>query len=165
MDIFKKLRKAQSDYKAATAGLGAELKEFLKGLIAQFPELEAISWTQYTPGFNDGDPCYFQLGEIYVAFKGLNAEDEKNEESWNARLEEVFGSTDYGYDTEAYVEGRELYLWGAYCKNEAFNKAFNDLETELRNAKKLLESEFGDGVQVFVLSSGKVVVEYYECGY
>ena len=165
MDIFKKLRKAQSDYAAATKGLGAELKELLKSLIAQFPELEAITWTQYTPGFNDGDPCYFRLGEVYVAFKGLNAGDDKDEDKWNARLEEVFGSTDYGYDTEAYVDGKELYLWGAYCKNQTLNKALEDLDKELRNAKSLLESEFGDGVQVFVLSSGKVVVEYYDCGY
>lgn len=29
-------------------------------------EIAAIGWAQYTPYFNDGDPCIFHIGEVYV---------------------------------------------------------------------------------------------------
>jgi hypothetical protein len=35
------------------------LKEEFAGLFEEFPDLESIGWVQYTPGFCDGDPCYF----------------------------------------------------------------------------------------------------------
>lgn len=33
------------------------LKETFQDYFTKFPELAAIMWTQYTPSFNDGDPC------------------------------------------------------------------------------------------------------------
>lgn len=30
------------------------------------PEVTAIYWAQYTPYFNDGDPCVFSVGEVCV---------------------------------------------------------------------------------------------------
>ncbi len=40
------------------------MSEGLKGLFEEYPFLGAIAWAQYTPYFNDGDPCVFSTGEI-----------------------------------------------------------------------------------------------------
>lgn len=42
----------------------AVLMDVFKEAFKDIPELKTIAWTQYTPSFNDGDPCYFILGDI-----------------------------------------------------------------------------------------------------
>jgi hypothetical protein len=39
------------------------LAEGLAAFFAEHPDEKAVAWTQYTPSFNDGDPCTFQLNE------------------------------------------------------------------------------------------------------
>lgn len=41
-------------------------------MFAKYPELKTISWTQYTPYFNDGDPCTFRANTEYP---DINDED------------------------------------------------------------------------------------------
>lgn len=36
----------------------------LKEVFEELPWLEALRWEQYTPYFNDGDPCNFMVGEF-----------------------------------------------------------------------------------------------------
>lgn len=48
-----------------------EQKELTDGFIQKLDEMFAkgathVKWEQYTPYFNDGDPCNFGLGEWYV---------------------------------------------------------------------------------------------------
>lgn len=50
--------------KELTAGLQAKLAELTKVAFEENPRLRAICWTQYTPYFNDGEPCEFRMGEI-----------------------------------------------------------------------------------------------------
>lgn len=42
------------------------LKTFIDGLFLAFPWFGAITWTQYTPYWNDGDECTFGVNDIYV---------------------------------------------------------------------------------------------------
>lgn len=51
-------------------------------LFAKHPELETISWTQYTPYFMDGDTCYFSANTEYAEINGEEIEwddDKKNQ--------------------------------------------------------------------------------------
>ena len=43
----------------------ASLKEAFKEVFDKFPSITAFVWTQYTPYFNDGEPCEFSVGEVY----------------------------------------------------------------------------------------------------
>ena len=47
-----------------------ELASALRAVVER-PEVAAVRWRQYTPYFNDGDPCVFGVGEIGVAFIDL----------------------------------------------------------------------------------------------
>lgn len=46
-----------------------KMQESAKDLFSRFweenPKIHAIVWTQYTPYFNDGETCYFRVGEMY----------------------------------------------------------------------------------------------------
>lgn len=53
----------------------AAMKEAFKEVFDKHPSIESIYWTQYTPYFNDGDPCYFRMGEYEVEY----LEDEEDE--------------------------------------------------------------------------------------
>lgn len=77
-----------SDVKTRIAELEAKTKE-IGNLIKQFNEnvikeivpliqdfikennLEAVAWSQYSPYFNDGDPCTFSINEIYYVKSGI----------------------------------------------------------------------------------------------
>lgn len=52
------------------------MKEFegtIKGVFMEVfeihPEIERISWCQFTPYFNDGDPCVFDIHDIHFLTK------------------------------------------------------------------------------------------------
>ena len=57
--------------------------DLVTGRVVQFfnehPEVEQIRWTQYIPGFNDGDPCLFSLGDVELKFVG---EEEFSDFDW-----------------------------------------------------------------------------------
>jgi hypothetical protein len=54
------------------AALGGAFKE----LFDKHPKLESVTWTQYTPHFNDGDACVFSVnGFESVLYDGAQRED------------------------------------------------------------------------------------------
>ena len=42
------------------------MKELFVEFFKQFPDVKALRWTQYTPQFNDGEPCVFNVNDIEV---------------------------------------------------------------------------------------------------
>lgn len=78
MPTKDELKAAQEACKAEIKKLQADLtvknKEYFevaaKDVFEQYPKLESFGWTQYTPHFNDGDPCRFRVnaypGEMYI---------------------------------------------------------------------------------------------------
>lgn len=53
-----------------------KFKEFFSTFWEQNPAIKAIIWTQYTPYFNDGEPCEFSVNDPYYT----NAEGEDLDE-------------------------------------------------------------------------------------
>jgi hypothetical protein len=64
---------------AALAGAFAEVFE-------KYPQLESVTWTQYTPHFNDGDACVFCVREFHAAkYDGK----EHEEPAWDWKSNEL----------------------------------------------------------------------------
>lgn len=63
------LNKMQEDFVEQKKMLCNKFKGSFETLVKQFfecvPEIKAIAWTQYTPYFNDGDTCTFNVNSIY----------------------------------------------------------------------------------------------------
>lgn len=65
------------------------IEDFVAALdeLFAFPEVEAVRWSQYTPSFNDGDPCVFTTGEWTVKLTGLEDDSEEGYERGGFRCE------------------------------------------------------------------------------
>lgn len=53
------------------------LKEATSEIFEKFPTLENFSWTQYTPYFNDGEPCEFCIHADYPSATFAGEEEDE----------------------------------------------------------------------------------------
>jgi hypothetical protein len=60
-DICKREADACAAYDLITKGICKEFTDWLQSIIKADPGIQAISWKQYAPYFNDGDPCTFSV--------------------------------------------------------------------------------------------------------
>jgi hypothetical protein len=163
--------------------------EFLAALdvVLDLPGVEAVRWQQYTPYFNDGEPCEFNVYDFLVRIVG-DADD-------SGDYEDGFRSSlyDYGKHTTYADRPRDNtynYRWGTpeYEKARAAERAWSDkyfaadnrifldipggsayaIEEALGNLNRqssafeaVLESSFGDHAEVTATKAG-FNVEYYE---
>lgn len=143
-DVAQQIKKTIEDAQTkAKEALVAELKD----VFVRHPELKVIKWTQYTPGFNDGDPCYFTIGDVSAAnYMDINHYGEwEGDEDEEPEDLEVF-SLDYNVPKK-------------YKDLEPLGKFINS-----KTGKDVLEFMFGDGVTVVVTADG-VDTDEYDCGY
>lgn len=111
-------------------GLGkTQLKTLFKEYFDAHPEVYGFEWDQYTPHFNDGEPCEFGLHGCYI-FK----------------TKEVFE------DGETYNVSEEH----ADLVEESWNDEPCDM---LEGIEEILQEVFGDGVKVRVTRTKMEVVE------
>lgn len=70
---YRECRARMAELKKRNKNIGKEVfKDSCKSLFEQNPEIKSFEWRQYTPGWNDGDPCTFRgySNDPYV--NGLN---------------------------------------------------------------------------------------------
>lgn len=85
-DALDRVKAARAEFEAAKAALAANANGNFKKLIApvfeKYPDLHWFEWKQYTPYFNDGDPCTFSAETSYIsASYGSDAKaDESDDE-------------------------------------------------------------------------------------
>lgn len=113
-----------------------ELMKILDALIA-LPEVHSVQWDQYTPYFNDGDPCYFSVNEARVLFTNYN-EEEDDEGDWGTGFQ---GTWNLVRDSEVY-------------------KLLDKLNDELDHHEVILQKTFGDPAEV-TYDGETFTVEHY----
>jgi hypothetical protein len=112
-----------------------ELRTAFKTVFAEYPNVTRLVWTQYTPYFNDGDPCVFSVND-------LNVFDETCAESDD--------------DDDDYYDG--VYVgWGEGAERYPLLKNIGD---SLSRADDLLLEMFGDHCKITVTPEGIDVEEY-----
>jgi hypothetical protein len=55
------------------------LAQNFKELFEKYPKLETISWSQYTPYFNDGEECIFRSNHKYADIEGTELSDKEHD--------------------------------------------------------------------------------------
>lgn len=63
--------------KQVQEGFNAKLLEALQPLFDKYPKLESLSFTVYTPYFNDGEECTYQVNSDYPELNGTDEWDEE----------------------------------------------------------------------------------------
>jgi hypothetical protein len=133
---------------------------------AAVPKAKAISWTQYTPYFNDGDACTFGVNDPFVLTEeeledGITYEDDTvfNEIASISLYAKHMDPLDpENYWTKRYNEAKAKpneFGENAIEAWEAFTKIFHALDSDF-----LLDA-FDDHVQVCLRSDGTTDTEEY----
>jgi hypothetical protein len=104
----------------------------LKNFMQEHKTVQSIRWRQYTPYFNDGEPCVFSVHELEALPVGRD-----DGEDWDY----IYGKAENGYDEAD---------WGGLV----------ELSKTLQGMQDELEAVFGDHVQVIVTRDGVEVEEY-----
>ena len=150
-------------------GLKVLAKDLFKEFFNLNPSVQAILWNQYTPYFNDGDPCEFRVCQpVFItknfdpddittpcAYEGeeeygsfnvdlINyrkyAEGEGDKEFWTRRVTEM----------EADIEGLETINWDSIVAMDNFVESNDEIMKEM----------FGDH-SVVAVTRDQIIVEEY----
>lgn len=137
-------------------------------LLSKFNKVDAISWTQYTPYFNDGDTCEFSAhvdnlsvhydGEKYNEYETFDYGIIKDENDLKNHkiIKELRG---YGKDVnigeEGYILNEDLDINDITVSCE-IKKVLSDIPEEF------LKDLFGDHVEVKINKDGSIDVSEYE---
>ena len=126
-------------------------EKFIELLDACFKQqgVDSIRWSQYTPYFNDGEPCIF--GVHSVTLKLVNGDDEDGDEA------------DGYVDSYGMVEYPNGWRANKVAKPEFSNvyDAFENLSDSMEHFEDFLEESFGDHAKVTATREG-FNIEFYE---
>lgn len=147
--------------------------EAAKKVMTDSPAIGAIFWTQYTPYFNDGEPCTFNLMDVVVALaplpKDFDFQDEDDKrvtyvccfteeyEKECKKLAEISGSVNTWYRDryEEVVRVRQEESLLDIKPNDV-----RQLTEFIAGNEELMEHLFGDNVTVVITKEGVDTLEY-----
>lgn len=122
--------------------------EFMEAIdaILSVPGVYAARWEQFTPFFNDGEPCEFSVNEIAVRLTPLDDEEDER------------GDYEDGF-IETYFMGRSDFEELSDEHFEALKKAVSNWDK--LNADEVARRNFGEHAQVTATLEG-FSVDFYE---
>jgi hypothetical protein len=113
--------------------------EMAQEFLTKNPTVKHIAWEQYTPTFNDGDPCEFTMGDLkFLVEKTSESEDEDGEP----------------IISEVEVDSYEF----------ARGSVYRSLSEEFHSLKEFFYWLFGDNKRVIV-TPAEIITEDYDCQY
>lgn len=156
-ELFERKRSLEEEIQSK----GQEIfKQYTKELFEKIPQLKGIKWTQYTPYFNDGEECFFNVND--AAFTNAEGND----------LSEVSSYADYSGDNENVwaISIWALTLPSEYYKKERELANLTQEQVELLDSfdglihsadfEDVMRMMFGDHVEVTATAQGFEVNEY-----
>jgi hypothetical protein len=135
MNKFEQIQKTKREFEEAVKTVSKDdFVNLLDPLFKKYPTAKAVLWRQYTPYFNDGDPCRFSVHDAYLRFD------------------------DTGEEEGDYEDGFE-----SYFEDGAKQAAMKEFDQALAVDRDIMERVFGDPVTVTIDRAGGVEVdEYYQ---
>lgn len=117
---------------------------------------KAIKWNQYTPGFNDGDPCEFTVGMPHVT---------SNAEVARAWLDNDIPDLELAYGPQAgYYDEYEYSYDGTHPDGKEMDDLVGTIPVEAEAFEDALRATFGNYTEI-VVTPESVVQFDYDCGY
>lgn len=126
----------------ANAVVKSAFSDAAKALFEQHPEMQSFGWAQYTPYFNDGDPCEFSVHNDRDSIS-INGED----------AYEIASDSGYSSGKRREKPAEELHpLYAAQQAAHEFLGQFDESD---------YETMFGDHCEITVKRDGTIDVEEY----
>lgn len=144
-ELKENFEKAEKEYRRHLLRVGKELiQEAAQALFDNHPELHATGWRQYTPYFNDGDPCsfgvYYEHG--FVSDKSIDEAIASGEVDQTNDPRQLCNRDRADWYQDAICEEDVDYDY----KESEYTDAFYDLV----NNEQMMETIFGDHARVLV---------------
>lgn len=155
---LEQIKRLREEYKELSQNLFAE---GVKAIFDTYPDLIAVGWSQYTPYWNDGDPCEFSVHESQIQWKGVTDQDDFEDEDYGDEwLHDLNG---YEYQQKMHNKYPKEKYYIMKDENEVqMHKAVDDVNAILREIdESTMEEMFGDHVFVTVTKEG-VTTEGYD---
>jgi hypothetical protein len=119
-----------------------------------------VHWTQYVPGFNDGEPCMFSPGEFSIfPLNNSVLVDETDEDDISDAPEE---SSIYEQDGKLFTNSGDREINQAHITLEQY-QALDEVWYKLDNY--ILETVFGSNAEITITSDSVTIDDDYSCGY
>lgn len=147
MSYFDKIVQLQEKLEQTRKEMQEEFKRNLEDMFKEFfehvPVVKKISWTQYTPYFNDGDPCVFRV--YGPEFLSIWADGDHN-------------------DFDGDIDGEDGEFYGEDVAHQEEVNIYKDriqgLNSLINSSEEFFLELFGDGSAVTVSRDGITVEEY-----
>ncbi|TXH11329.1 MAG: hypothetical protein E6R04_01745 [Spirochaetes bacterium] len=161
-EIKSKIEEVKALRKTYLDKLSDAFEDVLKSLAGEIFERDAgikgISWVQYTPYFNDGDPCTFS---IYDAQFCMSPEDVEQNETFLSPESEI--ELDEETFVCASISGYGLDERSTPSQKARFKplvELLSEVDSVLATFEEAAQDFYGDGVRVFVTREGITTEEY-----
>lgn len=150
MEILEKIKAElkvfEDKKKKLTEELRKEFPKLLQPLLEQSKVIDSISWTQYTPYFNDGDECEFSVHVDDLQINGLSEYE----------LE----------DNPASILTKRVYNQG-YKPNPNYDAIEGKILENIKNVLTEVPDDFykdlfGDHAYITINKSGEIKVDGYD---
>lgn len=155
--------------------LRKEFPTMFKDIFETAPKLKSVSWTQYTPYFNDGDTCEFSANVSDLKVNGCDYDDDDEDDisvkpvtykklmtpedvEINKQLAEKYKYTWY----KNYTIGQSGLTYNPKY-DEAADLAVSSISDVLSSIpEEFLKDLFGDHVEVTIYREGTIEVNNYD---
>ncbi|MFI6029511.1 hypothetical protein [Amycolatopsis magusensis] len=126
---------------------GEELLPLLDAVLA-WRQVDAVRWSQFTPYFNDGEPCVFGAQHVEVKLAG---------DDTAGYYEDGFVGIDEMAD---YRRGEDGYSRTVKPQFQGVYQALLALEDQLEHFEDFLHGSFGDHAQVTATRDGFHIADF-----
>lgn len=153
---------AEVDRTIAQIGTEAIAEQAAK-VFEALPGVTAIAWQQYTPSFNDGDPCVFSRTDVSISRKMVTANEDGDILDADGEIIDDLDDTESFRDTWSTA-------YDLHPNDDTARKAEQERLNEALAPITAIPDEimlrlFGDGQQIVVFRGGIVKVSDYDCDY
>jgi len=173
------------DKKVANAGESL-FKEFFTEIFESAPEIKAVHWRQYIPGFNDGEPCEFSFYDIDLLIEGIN---KKPDSEWVSETAYDYMGENDEVDAQAMSEDYPQFMgsdrWyqaqkdfkseSSWSRDSGWKYTTSDtpdhicdavarIHTTVFNNKQACQAVFGSNAEILITPQ-KITIDDFECGW
>lgn len=161
--LFDKPIHGTISYYADEPGEQHDPAELLKALdhLLELEEVHSVRWRQYTPYFNDGDACVFNVHEPEVLLTSEALFDEDEDDYDQTKWRSTYDLWSYG-PGDSWEERRNNSVYEIDGVNtEEVERRLGALGHEMNYHDVLLHKKFGDPAEV-IYDGEKFTVEHYD---
>jgi hypothetical protein len=142
---IKAIEKLREEYTKQSKVL---IHELAQDLLSLDPAIRGVTWAQYTPYFNDGDPCTFGINDPALILARSFADQYKDSMYCNSSNE---NEGEYEFSSQANkVQGLQ-----------PITLALREFSRFLNENSSVAQEVFGDGVKV-TITRDKVTIDEFD---